>query len=459
MSSERIESNLTVNRLTIASGVAAASLLFGAATSLRAQIGFQIPSLPSGPGTPPKTVDRYPEGPSAAPASTIPFQTLGFSAPGDHYLLRQQSVVSLDFVDEDRLLFTFHVSSGLMARRGEGDTGQQRIRAMVIVAKTGKVESQIEWMVPDRSRYLWMLNDGRFLVRVKDGLDEGMALAGDEPSRQIRMKSYLRLPGKLMWIQMDPKQEYMITNSLEPPIEEEERRAAASAAQESTAARDPKQHGNEQGVLVARTMRRDTGEVLRTTRTQWTSQTNDWPMNSQGYLERVHEKGAKWALKLSTYMGTDGRVVGRMDSTCLPKYSFVSDTELLMSRCDPEKGLVLEAFSSSGESMWERKEAANAMWPLLVTSRNGSRVARERLLLKRSMDKYKRMIGAEDLLGQTVKVFDAASGKVLLDAPLTPVFDGGGNVALSPSGRRLAILNAGAIQVYELPAAATAASH
>jgi hypothetical protein len=41
---------------------------------------------------------------------------------------------------------------------------------------------------------------------------------------------------------------------------------------------------------------------------------------------------------------------------------------------------------------------------------------------------------------------------MVLKAPLTPVLDGGGNVAISPSGQRVAILNVGAIQVFQLPA-------
>ncbi len=36
--------------------------------------------------------------------------------------------------------------------------------------------------------------------------------------------------------------------------------------------------------------------------------------------------------------------------------------------------------------------------------------------------------------------------------PASPILDGGGNVAISPSGKRVAVLNAGAIQVFELPA-------
>ena len=42
-------------------------------------------------------------------------------------------------------------------------------------------------------------------------------------------------------------------------------------------------------------------------------------------------------------------------------------------------------------------------------------------------------------------------GKVELLAEASPVLDAGGNVAISPSGRRVAVLDAGAIQIYTLP--------
>jgi hypothetical protein len=48
-----------------------------------------------------------------------------------------------------------------------------------------------------------------------------------------------------------------------------------------------------------------------------------------------------------------------------------------------------------------------------------------------------------------------------MTAPASPILDGGGNVAISPSARRVAILDAGAIQVYELasPAASPLSAH
>jgi hypothetical protein len=41
---------------------------------------------------------------------------------------------------------------------------------------------------------------------------------------------------------------------------------------------------------------------------------------------------------------------------------------------------------------------------------------------------------------------------VAFESPASPVLDAGGNVAISPSGTRVAVLNDGAIQVFELPA-------
>jgi hypothetical protein len=82
------------------------------------------------------------------------------------------------------------------------------------------------------------------------------------------------------------------------------------------------------------------------------------------------------------------------------------------------------------------------------------RLARETLVLKHSSVPFAPLDGG-DIKGQLVTVFDAANGKVALVAPAIPALDAGGNVAISPSGRRVAVINSGAIQVFELPPAAT----
>jgi hypothetical protein len=439
-----------VGRVRISAGLTGLSLLLAATSFVYGQNSPAYPPLPSANAPqrhkrPQKILDQYPQNPSVTPAFSIPLGPLGFSIPGDNYLLRQQSLVSLDFLDEDRILFTFHVS-GLIERDTDDKTEgkAQRIRALVVALPSGKIESQAEWIVPDRSRYLWMLKDGHFLMRGPDGLDEGDA--------ELKMKPYLHLPGRLLWIQMDPGQQFMITNSLESATAAQKSGEGSLPVADPPAATAEGQKDGEQSELVSRTIKRVSGDVIRVSRFPWTSQTSDWPMNSDGYLMRSQDSNFQWALMLNYYAG-GARELARVVSRCPPKYSFVSESELLVTTCDPNGGWKLAALSTRGDSLWETKTATNTMWPLLVMAPDGARIARETLLLKFSAEHYKHLLGASDIQGQMVKVFDTADGKTMLEAPLTPILDGGGNVAISPSGQRVAILNAGAIQIFQLPAA------
>jgi hypothetical protein len=438
-----------MKQVCMRSAFAALLVLSAATTELRGQTNFSVPSMPvmpsvpNGQGPPKKYMERFPEKASLEPSFSIPVSPMGFSIPGNSYLLRQQQLVSLDFIDENRLLFSFHVASGLREREAEGDQeSRQRIHAVVVDIATGKAGAEADWAMPDRKRYLWMLNDGHFLLRTADGLEEGDA--------ELKTKEYLRWPGRLMWIEMDPEQKYLVANSLEAGSGEQAASAAGSSSAEKLV--DAGKPADKKDVLVIRTVRRDTGEVIRTTKAAWTSQTSDWPMNSEGYVETVHDKGAHWVMKFQPYGGSKGWAVAEADSVCIPQGAFVTDTELLVSRCDPQDGWKLRAWTTAGRTLWEMNIGSNTMWPLLMTARDGSRVAREMLVLKRSAEKYKTGVRIEDVQGQMVRVFDSATGKVVMETPIRPIYDGGGNVAVSPSGKRVAILNGDAIQVYELPA-------
>ena len=441
-----------MERVCKGAGIAALLVMFTAAGQLRSQANFSVPSLPMipdaprGNGPPKKYMEHFPDKASLEPSFSIPVTPMGFSIPGTSYLLRRQQLVSLDFLDENTLLFSFHVASGLREREGDGDReSRQRIHAVVINVATGKAGAEADWAMPDRRRYLWVLNDGHFLLRTADGLERGDA--------ELKTKEYMHWPGRLMWIAMDPQQKYLIANSIETengdlPANADGRVTAAKLVSESNPT-DKKE------VLTIRTVRRDTGEVVKTTKAAWTSQTSDWPINSEGYVETVHDKGPHWVMKYQPHNGSKGWAVAEANSVCVPQGEFVTDSELLVTRCDPQDGWKLTAASTGLKTLWETHIGSNTMWPLLVTSRDGSRTARETLVLRRSAEKYTTGVRIEDVQGQMVRVYDTANGKAVMEAPIKPIYDGGGNVAVSPSGRRVAILNGDAIQVYDLPAPAT----
>jgi hypothetical protein len=383
--------------------------------------------------------DRLPDKPTFPPSFRIPVEPLGFSAPGAIYLGQRNSMASIDFLDDDRLLFTFRVP-GLMHRdAGENETSYERqIRAVVLALPTGTVTAEALWTVHDRVRYLWMLMDGHFLLRDRDGLSQGDAA--------LTLKPLLRFPGPLLWMEMDPSQQFLVTNSREPAAAPERPGDVPSPA--SAQAR-LSVDGQAPGVpdMVVRILERSSGQVKLVSRTR---SSVHLPINSEGYVESMRGDGQQWLLSLNFFSG-GSRVLGRITSTCSPSYDFIAPRELLVTACDGVGGShKLVALSTDGRHLWENETSPQAIWPLLVVSADGSRLARETLAVNHAINAYS-PLDSDDIRGQLVRIFDAANGKVALETAASPALDAGGNVAISPSGRRVAVLNAGAIEVFDLP--------
>ena len=369
----------------------------------------------------PELPDRLPNKPSQPPAFKVPVEPLGFSAPGPLYLGQRNSLVSLDFLDEDRLLFTFRVPG--LIRREAGEEDVRQIRAVVLALPSGVVQAETLWTVHDRQRYLWMLTGGRFLLRDRDNLEMGDAT--------LQLKPFLRFPGPLLSLDMDPAQKFLVTNSREP---------AASGSKES----DGQKLADTD--LAVRVLRRDSGQVVLVSRAP---STVHLPINSDGYLGSLRESGDAWMLDLNYFSG-GSNVLGRIDSTCSPLFDFLSEREVLVTTCTDTGAGKLVAMTTDGRRLWEAQTSDESMWPLVVRSPDGSRLVREALAITHPVS-ARSPVSQDDIKGQLVEVLDAANGKVALQASASPVLDAGGNVAISPSGRRVAVLNAGAIQVFELP--------
>jgi hypothetical protein len=366
---------------------------------------------------------------------------------------QRNSLASLDFFDENRLLFTFRVP-GLMHREPEDRewTDERQIRAVVLALPEGNVSAEGLWTVHDRVRYLWMLKDGHFLLRDRDGLEQGDATLG--------LKPLLHFPGPLLSLDMDPSQELLITNSREPAEAQAKLGDVASppTAQASIVPTDQGNHNDARDRpdspdhkasvpdLVVRILKRDTGQVMLVSRSRAAVHL---PINSDGYVESLRANGEQWMLNLNYFTG-GSTVLGRVASTCSPSFDFISQRELLVTACDGGGGHRLVAMNMDGHRLWENLSSPQAIWPLLVMALDGSRLVRETLAVNHAVTAYA-PLDAEDIKGQLVRVIDAATGKVALEASATPALDAGGNVAISPSGHRVAVLHDGAIEIFELP--------
>jgi hypothetical protein len=360
-----------------------------------------------------------PDRPSLSPEISIPVEPLGFTAPGGLYLGQRVSLVSLDFLGENRLLFTFRVP-GLMHRDStqNKDGDERQIRAVVIDLPTGVATTEAVWTLHDRAHYLWALGDGHFLLRDGANVSEGDA--------ELVLKPLLHFPGPLLSLAMDPTQRYMVANSYEPPTNSDADQTAEDR--------------------VIRILERASGRVLLVSRIRAAQQL---PINSEGYLELLRGSGLSWMLNLHLYTG-GSRLLGTLESSCVPGLDFETDALLVANGCAIDGTRLLMGVTTGGKLLWQDAEPATSVWPVRVRSAQGTRLAEETLVATHAVSAYA-PLGQEDIKGQAVRVFDTATGAMVFETAATPVFDAGGNVALSPSGRRLAVLSGGALQIFALP--------
>jgi len=418
---------------------------------------FSAPTPRLGPGRDRLIPDHFPAQPTIAPALSIPVETLGFSPPGPIYLGARNTLVSLDFITEDKLLFTFRVP-GLMHRNAaSASAGSERqIRAVVISLPSGAVEAEATWTLYDRSRYLWMLHDGRFLLRDRNNL-----LLGDA---SLNLKPFLQFPGPLLWIELDPSQKYLVTDTYEPPAKASKSEDASSpspasaalspnAAQAADADADATEDGSaaddgsaSMADTVVRILDRGSGKVLLISRVR---STIHLPVNSAGYLENLRGQRWQWLLNMTYFQGGSA-TLATVDSSCGLNDSFVSDQLILATACGSDGDRLL-AVTTAGRTLWVDQTPSAAIWPELTIAPGGLRILRETLGVNHPVESYS-PIDSDDIKGQWLTVYDAATGDMALETPVSPALDSGGNVAISPSGRRVAALNAGAIQIFDLPA-------
>ena len=174
------------------------------------------------------------------------------------------------------------------------------------------------------------------------------------------------------------------------------------------------------------------------------------PINGEGYLESLRGNGLAWELNFNYFNG-GSTILGTVDSVCSPMLDFVSPREFLATTCARRRGRLV-AMTTAGRRLWDVPLPGSSVWPVLVTGADGLRIARETLMVTHSVNAFA-PLGTDDIKGQDVQVFDAATGKVALRAQASPIFDAGGNVAISPSGRKVAIVMAEGLEVFDLPAA------
>jgi len=368
-----------------------------------------------------------------APAARVLTAPLGYYPPSGFYLMGRASSVSLDFLDDDHLLFTFRVP-GLLRRLPEckPDDEDQVIRALVLRLPDGAVERSAEWRMHDRGQYLWALGSGNFLLRQRDTL-----LLADST---LEPRPYLESPAPIRLVKLSPDRRLLLVESdLEKHTEDQHRRLAEAADAEGLS--PPREDVRlsilrvEDGAVVARS------RALNPT---------DLPLIDNGFLEALSGQGDHWMLRYQPFHG-EPSAVADVESSCHPDENPVSDKAFLVNLCPGGGGdRLFQAISLAGKTLWSYKWDSHFIWPTKAVSENGERLAYSALRVARPLSAIDPFDESE-IQGQRVEVFDVQSGRLALTELATPALSAGQNYALSPDGKRFAVLRENAVEIYDLP--------
>lgn len=363
------------------------------------------------------------------PAVSIAVSPLGYKPPGTFYLTYRLSSAALGFLDDDHLLFTFRM--GGLLRRVPGDPAgdeDQEIRALVLDLKTGKVAQQAEWRMHDRSQYLWPFAEGQFLVRVRDSLFVTDAT--------LQLKPFMTFGDGIRAIQISANRKLMVVET-------------SDQVKQAELPPGPRRLGNLQPVKV---MIFPLGEKTPMVETEGNSATL-LPLMGDGLLDLLEGRAqGSWVMRDVPFHG-DPRTVADVKSSCQPSARPLSATVVMMVGCygDGDDRQVIAVSTDGQGELWRDRWQNRFVWGWFDEAANGSRFVYESVEVTRPISTFDALY-PEDIQAQMAGVYDTETGKLVLVKDASPVLTAGQNVALSPDGKRFAILRNGAVEVYDLPA-------
>lgn len=372
------------------------------------------------------------------PALRIPVEQLGYRPPGKLYLLARYSSSSLDFLDANHLLLTFREPR--LLPRQQGSSGlDQVIQADVLELPTGKVVAEDDWLLHDRNRYLWPLEGGKMLLRVNSTLYE--------VDNALHLTNLYASPTALEQVETSPDGKLLVMESeLEKHTPEEHARLEKQAAMMGG--------GSPAEDVQVRMVRLDERKMMLSGHADVPGSV---PATIDGFFDQRQVKESAWNVLFHPFGKRDPvdfEVVAKIESTCEPNEKVLNPQSVLVLSCPRgHNDRFVAAYSLHGEKLWDGRWQSNFTWPAFRVAQSGGSIAISWLSVNRPVSEHE-PIDDEEVQNQVLSVLDSRTGSLRIAMLLKPIVSAGGNFALSPDGNRLAVVNGGSIEVYDLPAPA-----
>ncbi len=394
----------------------------------------------------------------------LPLGELGQPSQGVRPMAAGSTVATVHFVGDHHLLVTFPVRK-LMKRLAEclPEDDDRMIDAVLVDVPSGKVAARTTWRVHDGGQYLWELGGGRFLLRVRDRLVTVAPLehlSAEEPFEEHKL---LTFDHSIRVVLVSPENDLLTVETQErvKPKAVAATPAAGGAASPGLLRRPQGVDGVEETeqpvppVEMSFFRFAKDGETLKAVRagTMLARVPTDVPMTGMGYLDISEESKGRWLFDYVAHSGKKTEL-SPYDTTCYPSAKFVSRSEFVAFGCrGSQDKLEIGGFNMLGEEMWQQNFFDSFVDPVFSLAPEAGRFALGRAVtLTPPSERMGREVSGDELTGEDVQVLQMETGRQLFHVTLTPAQRVGQNFSLAPDGTEVAVIRAGAVEVYRLPA-------
>ena len=154
------------------------------------------------------------------PKFSIPLDPLAILPSADRDM-STPPFTTVNFVDNQHLLVSYTVHR-LMKRLPDEppDDDDRTVEAVLLEIPSGNVLATTEWRLHDRSRYLWDMGHGHFLLRIRDTFTTIAPLANLKHGHAFEEKPFLKVTQRrVAVIQFSPDADFMTleTEPIPPP--------------------------------------------------------------------------------------------------------------------------------------------------------------------------------------------------------------------------------------------------
>jgi hypothetical protein len=376
----------------------------------------------------------------------LKLDALGFPGVSNVFLESGASMLTVHFLDDSHLLVTFSLRKLVQRVQNDPETDDDReVAAEVVDLPSGKVEARTEWHMHDHARYLWSLGGGSFLVRIGDRLYSISPLArlGSKdpfertviPARPLRPSAVMVAPdGGLVTVQTVV-------------------RTALQAGPTTVLL------GDDDAGVVDRTGTKTLIDFYRVKRVEaglleispaGTIQSPlplQLPVDSDGLLWATAAENETWRLTFDEFGGKT-IPLGKLESSCMPRLQMLARGEFLALSCrGADDRIRMASFGLDGKETWE-ESVGDMVAPVFAYAPAAARFAVSHTL---AADVPITAGMPAPPAQQEVRVYQNASGDMLLHVDCSPVMKSAENFDLSADGLLAVVVRNGSLVVYKLP--------